>query len=119
MLMMIIGFTFYFHSLQIKTTSKKTAESTQKQSSSTTKISEPHNMSSIDTEQSSSNSSSSSTTLREDATLKSKINKARMALYEAGIDSSSISDNELSKYWNTAHQKKINFVKYIESILSK
>ncbi|OQJ81281.1 hypothetical protein BMS84_08320 [Leuconostoc pseudomesenteroides] len=102
--------------MQIKTTSKKTAERTQQRSSSTTKISEPHNSSSIDTEQSSSNSSSSST---EDATLKSKINKARMALYEAGIDSSSISDNELLKYWNTAHQKKINFVKYIESILSK
>ncbi|CCJ67222.1 hypothetical protein Q5C_02235 [Leuconostoc pseudomesenteroides 4882] len=42
-----------------------------------------------------------------------------MALYEAGIDSSSISDNELLKYWNTAQPKKNNFVKYIESILSK
>lgn len=44
----------------------------------------------------------------------SDLTKARLSLYEAGVDSSSISDEQLLKYWDEAKKEKRDFVKYVQ-----
>ena len=47
----------------------------------------------------------------------SDLTKARLSLYEAGVNSSSISDEQLLKYWDEAKKEKLDFVKYVQSKL--
>ena len=47
----------------------------------------------------------------------SNLTQARLKLYQAGIDSSSISDEQLLKYWDEAKKEKIDFVKYVQDKL--
>lgn len=47
----------------------------------------------------------------------SNLTQARLKLYQAGIGSSSISDEQLLKYWDEAKKEKINFVKYVQDRL--
>ena len=47
----------------------------------------------------------------------SDLTKARLSLYEAGVDSSSISDEQLLKYWDEAKKEKADFVKYVQDKL--
>lgn len=44
------------------------------------------------------------------------LTKARLALYEAGIDSSDISDDQLLDYWQDAQTKDVDFVAYIQEL---
>lgn len=47
----------------------------------------------------------------------SDLTQARLALYQAGVDSSSISDEQLVKYWQAAKQEKSDFVQYVKDRL--
>jgi hypothetical protein len=45
--------------------------------------------------------------------MNSDLGKARLALYEQGIDSSSITDKQLLKYWDAAKAQNTDFVQYV------
>ena len=47
----------------------------------------------------------------------SNLTQARLKLYQAGIDSSSISDEQLLRYWDEAKKEKVDFVKYVQDKL--
>lgn len=60
---------------------------------------------------------SSSETVKTSDVQGSDLTQARLALYHAGIDSSSISDEQLVKYWQAAKQEKSDFVQYVKARL--
>ena len=60
---------------------------------------------------------SSSETVKTEDVQGSNLTQARLKLYQAGIDSSSISDEQLLKYWDEAKKEKIDFVKYVQDKL--
>lgn len=60
---------------------------------------------------------SSSETVKTEDVQGSNLTQAMLKLYQAGIDSSSISDEQLLKYWDEAKKEKIDFVKYVQDKL--
>lgn len=60
---------------------------------------------------------SSSETVKTSDVQGSDLTQARLALYHAGVDSSSISDEQLVKYWQAAKQEKSDFVQYVKARL--
>ena len=84
-------------------------------SSSAIKKSTPSKSS--ETPESSETPPSSNETVKTSDVQGSDLTKARLSLYEAGVDSSSISDEQLLKYWDEAKKEKIDFVKYVQDKL--
>ena len=84
-------------------------------SSSAIKKSTPSKSS--ETPESSETPPSSNETVKTSDVQGSDLTKARLSLYEAGVDSSSISDEQLLKYWDEAKKEKLDFVKYVQSKL--
>lgn len=93
---------------------KKDDASSGKSSSKSTSMIE---QSSSSTSKTSESIASSSETVKTSDVQGSDLTQARLKLYQAGIDSSSISDEQLLKYWDEAKKEKINFVKYVQDRL--
>lgn len=62
------------------------------------------------------NSVAPSTTIKTPETQNTDLSKARMALYTAGINSASISDEEIIKYWTESQEKKVDFIDYFKEV---
>jgi hypothetical protein len=60
---------------------------------------------------------SSNETVKTSDAQASDLTQARLMLYQAGIDSSSISDEQILEYWEAAQKQKIDFVKYVQDKL--
>lgn len=60
---------------------------------------------------------SSSETVKTEDVQGSNLTQVRLKLYQAGIDSSSISDEQLLRYWDEAKKEKVDFVKYVQEKL--
>lgn len=94
-----------------KTTKPVTSKSTQAstQSSATAiKSSEPVTPSEMP---------SSSQTVKTSDVQEDNLTKARLTLYQAGVNSSTISDAQLMTYWDEAEQNKVDFVSYVKDKL--
>ena len=89
-----------------KSSSKSTSMIEQSSTSKTSEFPTP----------SESNSSSSETVKTSDVQ-GSDLTQARLKLYHGGIDSSSISDEQLLKYWKEAKKEKLDFVQYVQDKL--
>lgn len=63
----------------------------------------------------SSEMTSSSETVKTADAQKTDLTKARQLLYQAGIDSSDVSDQQLLAYWKEAEEQKTDFVTYFQS----
>ncbi len=86
-------------------------------SKSTSAIKKSTPSKSSETPESSETPPSSNETVKTSDVQGSDLTKARLSLYEAGVDSSSISDEQLLKYWDEAKKEKLDFVKYVQSKL--
>ncbi len=86
-------------------------------SKSTSAIKKPTPSKSSETPISSETLPSSNQTVKTSDVQGSDLTKARLSLYEAGVNSSSISDEQLLKYWDEAKKEKLDFVKYVQSKL--
>ena len=86
-------------------------------SKSTSAIKKPTPPKSSEESSSSETLPSSNQTVKTSDVQDSDLTKARLSLYEAGVDSSSISDEQLLKYWDEAKKEKIDFVKYVQDKL--
>ena len=86
-------------------------------SKSTSAIKKSTPSKSSETPESSETLPSSNQTVKTSDVQGSDLTKARLSLYEAGVNSSSISDEQLLKYWDEAKKEKLDFVKYVQSKL--
>ncbi|GHU37240.1 hypothetical protein FACS1894192_05690 [Bacilli bacterium] len=86
-------------------------------SKSTSAIKKPIPSKSSETPMSSEIFPSSNQTVKTSDVQGSDVTEARLSLYEAGVNSSSISDEELLKYWDEAKKEKLDFVKYVQDKL--
>ncbi len=86
-------------------------------SKSTSAIKKSTPSKSSETPESSETPPSSNETVKTSDVQGSDLTKARLSLYEAGVDSSSISDEQLLIYWDEAKKEKADFVKYVQSKL--
>ena len=83
-------------------------------SKSTSAIKKSTPSKSSETPESSETPPSSNETVKTSDVQGSDLTKARLSLYEAGVDSSSISDEQLLIYWDEAKKEKVDFVKYVQ-----
>jgi uncharacterized protein YcfL len=79
--------------------SQRTTQSSTKQSSAETSTTVP----------------SSSPTVKTSEVQTSELTQARLALYQAGFDSSAISDEQLLSYWQAAQAQQVDFVTYVKA----
>ena len=86
-------------------------------SKSTSAIKKSTPSKSSETPESSETPPSSNETVKTSDVQGSDLTKARLSLYEAGVDSSSISDEQLLIYWDEAKKEKADFVKYVQDKL--
>ena len=100
------------------TQSKSTKSSDNSSQPKSTQTSDTSSQSkSSEAAKSSETSASSSETVKTSEVQGNNLTQARLALYHAGIDSSSISDEQLVKYWQAAKQEKSDFVQYVKARL--
>lgn len=62
---------------------------------------------------------SSSFTVKTDEGADSDLGQARTALYLAGINTSSVSDDQILKWWENSKKEGLDFVKYAKKQLGK
>jgi len=108
------GFLLLNHN---STTKQQGKQVSQASTSSTAKNASSENQSSAPSQSSESSASVSSKTVRTSEAQSEVRTKARQALYEAGIDSSSISDEQIVTYWDEAKAQKVDFVEYVQAKL--
>ncbi|ATC61481.1 hypothetical protein [Pseudolactococcus raffinolactis] len=91
-----------------KPVASKSAQQSTKSSATSAKSSEPVTPSEMP---------SSSQTVKTSNVQYDTLTKARLTLYQAGVNSSTISDAQLLTYWDEAEQNKVDFVSYVKDKL--
>ncbi|EKF52522.1 hypothetical protein [Lactococcus garvieae] len=114
-LLLIVGLTML--NLTACQKSEKTTEYSQ--STSTEKKSSTSPSSSSDSENSSKPSSSSKESIHTSEGSESNLGKARIAIYQAGIDSSALSDEDVLRLWNRSAKDKVDFISLVKEELAK